>query len=231
MIHSNLIKTSVSVASSVIIALAIFGMRSAQATVLTFDDLNGIGGGITIPNGYNGLNWDAVVVINPGVNYYENGNLVTFKGSGVINGIVSPPNVAIAGFGLTNVGIPAIVSVPNGSFNFNSVYLTAAYDNDLNILVQGSLNGVTKYSETVIVNDASPTDFNFNYLDIDTLTFTSSGGVPSYSSTGSPLFVLDNFTYNEPVPEPKTILGILVGGSFLLGLSRKYKNLKAISQP
>ncbi|MBD2521037.1 PEP-CTERM sorting domain-containing protein [Nostoc sp. FACHB-133] len=91
-------------------------------------------------------------------------------------------------------------------------------------LVEGFLDGITKYATTVTVDTTSPTQFNFDFLDIDSLKFTSSGGIDAgYEGSGTQI-VLDNFTYNsKTVPEPTTILGLLTVTSFGIALSRKQK--------
>ncbi|WYM01121.1 MAG: PEP-CTERM sorting domain-containing protein [Gloeotrichia echinulata CP02] len=214
MITSNFMKkVSLACAGTVLIALGTLGMSQAQAVVVTFDDLSG--NEAPIPNGYQGLNWNNF--------YYLNGTLNIYDSSGYDNGIVSTPNVAYNGF-----GTPASVSVDHGQFDFNSTYLTGSWNNGLNILVKGSLGGVPKYSQTVTVNTTSPTKFTFNYLGIDNLKFTSSGGVSAGYNGDGKHFALDNFEYNAaPVPEPSTILGSLIAGGFVLSRFCKQKNLKA----
>lgn len=212
MTTANVIKkASLAIAGSVVMALGTLSMGQAQAVVATFDDLpNTID---WIPNGYQGFNWNNFAYVNP----------VGFglSGTGYDYGTVSSPNVAF-----NNAGNPASVSVASGQFDFKSAYLTGAWRNGLNILVEGFLGGVSKYSQTVTVNSTSPTKFSFNYLGIDNLRFTSSGGVNAGYGSSNRQFALDNFEA-APVPEPTTMLGSLVVGGFLVNRSRKNKNLKA----
>lgn len=179
----------------------------ANATVLTFDDLTGFSG--PIPNGYGGLDWS---------NFYYL-DTTSFTPSGYVNGTVSQPKVAFNAF-----GAPATVSSSN-PFTFNGAYLTGSWNNGLNINVSGYLGGILQDSQTVTVNTTAPTWFNFNYVGIDSLTFTSSGGTSAgYGGLGTH-FALDNFTYNavpKTVPEPSAVLGLLaIGGLGLVSLKRK----------
>jgi hypothetical protein len=178
----------------------------ANATVLTFDrigtdDIN------SIDNGYGGFNWNNMYYIKD-----------TYRpGSGYDNGTVSGSYTAFNPFGtsasLTRTGSP---------FDFNSVYLTAAWKNDLSVTVEGFLGGVQKYSQTVAVNTAGPQLFNFNFAGVDTLKFSSSSASASLPSSNN--FAMDNFTYKQ-VPEPATILGTLAFGT--LGGSTFLKKRKS----
>lgn len=164
----------------------------ANATVVTFDDIaNG-----AVANGYNGLNWDNVYTLNA-VNYNP-------QNSGYFNGLVSGESVAYNAWG--DVGL-----VSGGTFDFNGAFLTAAWNNGLNITVTGFLAGLELYSQTVVVDTTSPTWFNFNFTGIDSLSFNSFGGVDAGLGGGGNHFAMDNFTFNEAsVPESSSI--------FLLGL-------------
>ncbi|MEH2245884.1 PEP-CTERM sorting domain-containing protein [Nostoc sp.] len=207
-----------SIAAFTAIAAGTLGTGQAQALVLTFDDLPApkFDYGSAIPNGYGGLNWD-------NFNYKT---AQTSNPSGYIYGTVSSPNV-----GYNVYGNPATVSTVNiggGQFDFNSADLTAAWNNGLDILVEGFSGGITKYATTVTVDTTSPTLFNFDFLDIDSLKFTSFGGVNvGYGGSGTQI-VLDNFTY-ERVPEPTTILSLLTVASFGVALSRKQKQQQKVT--
>jgi hypothetical protein len=66
-----------------------------------------------------------------------------------------------------------------------------------------------------------PTFFEFNFNDIDTLTFNSFGGTPQPTPTGGAgvHFVMDNFTF-ALVPEPSTIALLALGAIGLLARRR-----------
>lgn len=209
--------TNVATLAAVVVATVSAGQ--AQAGVIGFDDLPE--SKIAINNGYAGLNWHNF--------YYLNTSTYEYNPSGYANGTVSGSNVAYNAF-----ANPAAVSIDSGAFNFNSVYLTGAWNDDLDILVEGFLDGELKYSREVTVDTKNPEEFQFNFFGIDFLRFTSlnSGTPAGYQGRGSH-FVMDNFNYNttKSVPEPLTILGSLTAGSFGLALHRKYKRKEQQNKP
>ncbi|MEA5603643.1 PEP-CTERM sorting domain-containing protein [Nostoc sp. UHCC 0252] len=189
----------------------------AQAAVLTFDDIAPISDFDQIPNGYGGFNWD---------NFYYNNGSNAISLTGYDNGRVSGDYVAFNGF-----GDPALVS--DGIFDFNSAYLTAAWNNGLSITVEGFKSGATLYSKTVVVDTTQPTLVNFDYFGIDELRFTSFGGVqPDYlvqTGGSGTQFALDNFTFNEKVtsvPEPTLLPAILSIITVSAGSVLRRKQLK-----
>ena len=175
---------------SILLAMA---AGSAQATVITFDGIpnsNDI-----IAPGYSGLQWNNFLVLD-GVNHGASGYTLS---------AISPNNVAFNGF-----GGPATFSSAS-AFTFNSAYITAAWNDGLQLTVTGSLNGVQVDTTTFTVNTSGSTLETFNWSNIDSVTFTSFGGTPNPNFTGSgEHFAMDNLTINATVPEPSTV--------FLLGL-------------
>lgn len=113
-----------------------------------------------IPNGYAGLQWNNWYVVN----------LEGVPKSGYINGMIAPPNVAYNAYGNS-----ALIS--DAKFTLNSAYLTGAWVNDLQVEVQGYVNGILTYDNTYTVNSESPTLVKFNYTNIDEVDFITSGGV------------------------------------------------------
>ncbi|MBD2524137.1 PEP-CTERM sorting domain-containing protein [Nostoc sp. FACHB-133] len=202
----------------------VFGIGAvAQATVLTFDDIASTPNFAPIPNGYGGFNWNNF--------YYLNGSgtrgvsLTGYK-NGYNNGRVSGDYISFNGY-----GDPALLS--DGIFDFNSVYLTAAWNNGLSVTVEGFKSGATLYSKTVVVDTTQPTLVNFDYFGIDELRFMSFGGVePDYlierGGSGTQ-FALDNFTFNEKVtsvPEPTLLPAILSIATVSAGSVLRRKQLK-----
>lgn len=112
----------------------------SQATLITFDDLSDNGNGTQIPNGYQGLNWSNLYVLN---------TQLFSTPSGYQNNTVSPPNVVFNGF-----GAPAVIS--NNAFTLNSFYLGAAWNDGLQVTVIGKLNGVTLDTATFTANTSGP---------------------------------------------------------------------------
>lgn len=102
------------------------------------------------------------------------------------------------------------------TFDFVGCYLTAAWNEGLNILVTGLLDGTDMFSELVVVDPYSPTWFSLNFTGIDELIFSSSGGTNADLGGSGGHFVGDNHTFGQPIPEPATMILL---GSGLLGLA------------
>lgn len=191
------------------LAFCVGSALAANATnpqsLITFDDLVLQSYGGPIPNGYAGLNWDNFGVLDP----------QAFPGDsvGYLNGMVSPRHVAFNAYansdGTTTGGFHNIGSI----FDLNSAYLTAAWNDGLQVEALGFIGGVLTCSNTYTLNTASPALVNFNYLGIDTVEFISYGGVPH----GNPGFggtqtAIDNLAITVPEPEATSLL--LFGACF-----------------
>ena len=186
-------------AGSIAVILTLRGAALAPATTVTFDDLPGVVSGTfpAVPDSYGGLHWTNFVV--------KNGTDSSLNG--YRNGVVSPKMVL---FNLWEN--PAAVSgVP---FTLNSAYFTGAWNDGLHIRADASLGGIPVYSKQFTVVSTAPTPVTFNWSGIDKVTFTSSGGAGhSYPGGGSGThFVIDDLTYNVPVPEPSVFLLLAAGG-------------------
>ncbi|MEA2083024.1 MAG: PEP-CTERM sorting domain-containing protein [Thermodesulfobacteriota bacterium] len=105
----------------------------------------------------------------------------------------------------------------NDTFNFNSAFLTAAKTDPLDITVTGT-NSDSGHSQSLLctLHTDYRTKIYFNFKNIDTLTF---------SAGGDKNFAMDNFTFNEPVPEPATLLLFGTGMAGLFAVRRKTLNL------
>ncbi len=157
---------------------------TTHAEVLTFDDVT-TSQLIYVPEGYGGFSWDWFAIVHQSV----------YPGSGYEQAVVSGEYAA---FNL----MAEIASIEGAVFDFNGVYLTAAWREGLNILVEGWRGGVMLYATTVVVDAYGPTWCEFNYLGIDTLVFESFGGVDIAPGTPfvGPHFAMDDFTFNETLP-------------------------------
>ncbi|MGK7902048.1 MAG: PEP-CTERM sorting domain-containing protein [Hormoscilla sp.] len=176
--------------------------------VLTFEDITTNHYGV-IPDGYRRLNWYNIHVTKGSKE----------PGSGYDNGTVSGDYVAYT---------PWVQVGSNSRYlmDFKGVYLTAAWNDGLNIKVEGLLDGELKYSQTVVVDTDEPTWFEFNFEHIDYLKFTSFGGMQADGLEGNGTqFVMDNFTYTS-LPEPGSVLGLVTLGALGAGsaLKRKQKH-------
>jgi len=197
-------KTIFLISALVIAALvASIGTSFAQTEILTFDDLSWSGYYYEqIPNGYGGLQWNNFFVLNTAQ------ELSSFGRNGEVNGVVSPPNVAFNG-----EGTAAFIS--DGSFNLNSAYLMAAWNDGLQVEVQGFVGATLIYDNTYTVSTLGSTLVNFNYLGVDEVNFISSGGVPhGYTSGLGTQFAMDNLSITL-VPEPPTFASVGLAVIFL----------------
>jgi hypothetical protein len=188
-------------------AILLLIVGSANAAVLTFDDISGSAPG-SIADGYGGLNW---------TNLRSMFGCWVYPESGYCNGTVSGYNIAYNRY--ANMGVTSSDSL----FNFDGAYLTGAWNDGLNIRVQGFNGANLLYDTTVVANYDGPTWFDFSYTGIDRLEFTSFGGVdsePGDAGSGTH-FVMDNFTYSVvPIPAAVWLFGSGLG---LLGWMRLKK--------
>ncbi len=193
-----------------VFALVILLSTPARSqTVVTFDDLVDNGGGTPIPNGYQGLSWSNLDVLNAIIS----SNLAGYA-NGYNYGMVSPSNVVYDPF-----GNPAEVDSAT-NFNFLSAYLTGAWNSNLNIQVEGFNGTNLLYNQTVVASATNATLFTFDYSDINRLYFDSSGGEPAFGGTPREQFVMDNFTF-EFIPEPSSLLLTALGGVTLVAFLKR----------
>ena len=129
--------------------------NSLRADIFTFDDLpTPSSGGSPVPDGYGGMDWSNF--------YYLNGDSNIYNPSGYQNGVVSPDNDAFNGFGTT-----AMTMAGGGTFTFDSAYFTAAWNDGLQVSVQG-YNGATLLDSTLFtVNTSGPVLETFNWMGIN----------------------------------------------------------------
>ena len=154
--------------------------NQAAATTLTFDDLPAAGNGSSVPNGYGGFTWSNFYYLNAS-NYAPV--------SGYAHGTVSGPNVAYNGYGMT-------AAVSGTTFNFVGAYLTGAWNDDLSVTVVAYDHGVLVDQQTVVVDTDAPTWFEFDFMGITDLVFSSSGGRGAGYNGSGPHFALDDFTFS-----------------------------------
>jgi len=118
-------------------------------------------------------------------------------------------------FAYNLAGQPADVS-HNGYFDFKGTELGAEYNDGLLVDVRGYRDGVQVYARTVTVHTSGTSWFDFDYLNVDRVSFSGVGD----SSMGNSLteFKLDNFTIGHAVPEPSSMVLALVGAVGFAGL-------------
>jgi MYXO-CTERM domain-containing protein len=196
--------------------LASAGLASAaRATVLDFEGLplwsTDEGLLAEIPNGYGGFQWDPFFFVMDAATYFVNP-------SGYLNGLVSGKNVAYNAF-VNDVSF----WVASGTFALKGLYLTAAWNDGLNVDITGYLGNSAVHTATVVVNANAPTHVLLNWSGVDKVEFHSYGGVNAgYGGYGTQ-FALDDLDVEvkgAPVPEPFTVaLGL--GGLALAARRRR----------
>ena len=191
---------------TVLLLLFAIGPTVLRGDVLTFDDVFSQDG--YIPNEYGGFDW-----VNFGV--IRN---IDAPGSGFDTGTVSGDYVAF------NAWAEAASITSSDIFDFDGVYLTAAWRNGLNITVAGYENDSLLYSTTVVVDTTGPAWFDFNYVGINRLEFDSYGGVDVFLYGSGEHFVMDDFEFTPPAmhsPSPGALLLGSIGVGFVGWLRRR----------
>jgi len=161
---------------------------SGLGQLVTFDDLSG--SGLPVPIGYGGLTWSNFSYLI-GADH---------PNSGYPAGTVSPPNAAYNPY-----GTPASI-ISTGLVNFVSAFLTAAWNDNLQVQVKGYSGATLVYSNSYTLSATAPTLINFNYLGVNKVDFISSGGTPhpGYSGSGTH-FVMDNVVIGGNAASPVSI--------------------------
>lgn len=192
---------------SLLLSLGLSAAATTQAAVITFDDLPATELD-AIPAGYHGFNWGSSHMVN--VNYFHKDLL---PNTGFENGVVSGDYAAFNFLATTS-------TITGDQFDFNGAYLTAGWHDGLNIEVTGFLNNLALFTKTIVVNTQQAQWFDFDFLGINSLSLRAWGGVSIDPANGGEIFIMDNFTYNEPnaVPESSSLALLLLGiAGILLG--------------
>jgi hypothetical protein len=177
---------------------------AADPFTITFDDLPA-GSGSAVPAGYAGLQWN---------NFGCRDRRTFTSESGYLYGMVSAWNI------VANLnGNPALIGA--GSFDLNSAYLTGAWNDGLQVRVEGFRGGSLAYDNTYTVVSTASTLISFNYLGVDSVRFSSFGGTPhGYRGSGTH-FVMDNLTVTVPEPSAVELVGLGVG-ALMIARPRKW---------
>lgn len=186
-----------------LLALAlVMSTQVGVAQTLTFEDWTG--------SNYGGFTW-----LNFGVTTAE-------SGGGYANGIVSGSYVAYGGAGMEPSDI-----VRDAPFDFTSAYLTAAWNNGLNVQVTGYLQGNAIYQQALTIDTDAPTLFAFNFLGVDRVNFVSSGGTSAGLGGSGTHFAMDDATFSASTVTPEPLSMALLGtGLFGLGAMRRRRGAK-----
>jgi hypothetical protein len=188
---------------------------AAASTVINFDNLDASAGDVELGS-YAGFTWGnfSAYTNTPGVPGYN-------------NGIVSGPNAAYSGGQVFTTSVMPITGTISSatSFDFLSGYLASGNYDDLDVTVEGLLNGTMLFSKTVTVNTSGATLFDFGFDGIDQVAFygsTTNATSDPYAcgSFNCTQFTVDNLTFApySATPEPSTsaLFGLGSASAFLL---------------
>ena len=182
------------------------GSSFASPSTFGFDTLTPF---TTPPSGYAGITtWNGS---------FQVVNDTCCGASGYANGNVSPNN-EIYDLG----GLPAQFGA-NGdpTFTLDSFFVTASWNDGMNLSIIGLLNGVQVGSDNVnlTINTAGPLFASLNWAGVNEVDFVSSGGVNhGYNGSGTH-FVIDDLTVNN-TPEPASMVLL---GSGILAVANKLR--------
>lgn len=158
------------------------------ATVVDFEDLNATTNDLPVPADYKGFRWN---------------NFACFD---VVQGAPRPSGYQAGAHSPTHLvfnpyGQPASLS-STGLFNFVSAWVTAAWNSGLRLQVDGYAGGRLVYSTTNILSATSPTLLVFNFMSVEEVDFSPSGGTLQAGYTHSePAY---HFTLDDIVVQTST---------------------------
>jgi len=188
---------------STISSNALLTVLPGSSELINFDDL--LGSQRAVATGYQNMTWS---------NFFFLDALALDQSNGYTAGVVSVPKVAY-----NADGAPATMSA-SAPFAFLSAYLTAAWNDNLQLEVLGYNGDSLSYDNIYKLSATTPTLIAFNYVGVTSVQFISSDGTPhpGYNGSGAQ-FVMDDLTVIPSVlpamPPPMTVLysfGGLDGG-------------------
>lgn len=196
-----------------LIAAALFTVASTShaTTLITFDEISNNSNN-SVPDNYQGFEWQNFDYVNPF------SSTSGFESSGARNGIVSLSHLAV-----NHGALPAQFQSAT-PFTLNSAYFGAAFNDGLQVTVEGISDGLIVDTKSFAVNSTGRTLETFNWQNIDTVLISASGGTrnPLYGSS-APIFTMDNLITSN-VPEPETYAMLLAGLGLLGAITRRRQN-------
>jgi VCBS repeat-containing protein len=171
-VQDTLVVKSIDGSAHAIVATIVGNNEAAPAVpsnLVTFEDINTLGGLVSIADGYKGFNWDV-----PGG---QNLNAIpdTYApGSGYDYGSIGPGNVASFNPFALN---PVTISKSDGSdFTFDQVYATSAWNAVQHVVFKGYNDGSLIGEQAVTLNNTHPTLVDVSWSAIDKLQITALDG-------------------------------------------------------
>ncbi len=192
----------------------------SHATVIDFEDLyTGSPKSGYLSDGYAGMSWSqlphATWMTSDFVHQYGVYN------TGLDNGITG--HVGLVTLSTVRGGAPLLSFTASHPIDFISADITAFARIGLDVTVEGWLNGVLQYSQTVLTSYDQIYSFNFNFNHIDTVMFKPGieGTSPYYNWTRRQV-IIDNIAYVYN-PEPSSVILL---GSGLIGFGLWWRKNK-----
>lgn len=193
------------------------GAASSFATTLTFDSFDASQSLVNlVSTNYGGFTWNNFFV----------GDNTGDTGPGYTTGAVSGINTAF-----NASGDPASFSSAT-AFTLNEAYFAGAWNDGLSLRIVGTTADAQTFVKELTLNTQSVTDVVFNWSNLTSVSFASSGGTRSplapVGKAGGTQFTMDNLTVNAaaPVPEPETY-AFLLAGMGLVGAAVRRRKAKA----
>jgi hypothetical protein len=192
-------------------ALAAATHAGAATSVLDFEDISSVKSFGALQPGYAGFSWQSAWFTQPAIYQYPL--------SGYLSGTIGSASI----FNAFGEDLSMSRDLP---FYFASAYITAAWNLNETVAVEGWRDGVLKYTSAIKASSPGPVLYNFGFDDINRVVFRSSpeDGINAGYGGAGPHIVLDNISYSvSPVPEPSSWL--LMGfGALTLLARRRFSN-------
>ena len=186
-------------AGSVFLIIAFYAV-SGWAAVIDFEDIQAGKPYGDLPTGYAGFNWSTYLWhYDPYILQIQYPEIV---GSGYDLGVLEHKAI------FTAYCMPGSMSAISGKFNFEGAYITSAWRESEDVIVEGWSGGSLMYSRTVTTHNDAPYWFDFDFNNFDKVIFNP-GEPPGCPSRGH--LVIDNIK-TSTVPEPATMALFGIGG-------------------
>ena len=188
----------------VVICFSVATATSAMAQTLTFEGIPSSNNGIAIPNGYGGFVWSNFFALD-----MTSPHPVLGSGNRCV----------VSGINCISNGLGQVASLKGATpFTFNSAYMVAWFNGasgngvPFNLTITGLLGATQMFQTTLSLGGTTASLYNFNWANIDELTFDSRTPNPGASANW---LLIDNATFNHTstVPEPGSI--VLMGTGFV----------------